>query len=171
MEQNRKIKNEQLTSILCNVLLIVNLLMLLSLAFEKEPAIRYEGSLGREALKERLNECGVVVFVESFDELNKKITRLSLSTKVPEYMASGALIVAIGPKDVGSMEYLADNKVAVCIFESESNKMKNEIEKMLSSDFNRDEYIDRAYDICQNEHSIKSNAECVRNIIFKACDK
>lgn len=41
MEHNRKIKNEQLTSILCNVLLIVNLLMLLSLAFENESLERF----------------------------------------------------------------------------------------------------------------------------------
>lgn len=137
-------------------------------AFEKEPAIRYEGSLGREALKERLNECGVVVFVESFDELNKKITRLSLSTKVPEYMASGALIVAIGPKDVGSMEYLEENKVAVCIFDKEADKIKNRIKEMLSSDFHRNEYINRAYEICKGEHSIKNNAAIVRNIILSA---
>ena len=53
--------------------------------------------------------------VEAFDKKNRKITRLSMSTKISEYVASGAQVLAIGPSDVASMRCLADNRLGLCV--------------------------------------------------------
>ena len=80
---------------------------------EVEGASGYCGSLGQNELIEELNEADILVFVESFDEEEKEKTRFSLSTKVPEYLSLGKPIFAVGPGDIGSMDYLSD--VAACV--------------------------------------------------------
>lgn len=77
-------------------------------------ASEYGGSLNREQLKQRLNTSDMLVFVESFDKEQMEKVRYSLSTKVPEYLSVGKPIIAIGPLEAGSMEYLKD--VACCVY-------------------------------------------------------
>ena len=75
----------------------------------------YFGSLTRDELKCELNAADVLVFVESYEPEQIEKTRLSLSTKVPEYLSAGKPILAVGPKEIGSMEYLSD--VALCAYD------------------------------------------------------
>ena len=84
-------------------------------AFSKIPSIRYGGRLTKEALNARLASCGAVLHVEAFDRKNRKITRLSMSTKISEYLACGAKVIAVGPSDVASMKCLKSNSLALCI--------------------------------------------------------
>lgn len=69
------------------------------------------GRVAGEEVKRVLNEADILVHVESFK--NKYDTKLSLSTKIPEYLSVGKPILAIGPCDIASMQYLMD--VAFCI--------------------------------------------------------
>ncbi len=84
-------------------------------ALSKVPTIHYGGRLTKDELEKRLELCGHVVHVEAFDKKNRKITRLSLSTKISEYVASGAKVLAIGPAEVGSMRCLGDHRLGLCI--------------------------------------------------------
>ena len=74
---------------------------------------RYCGSLNKEELTKKLNQSKVLLFVESFEEKEIEKTKLSLSTKVPEYMSLRKPILAVGPNNIGSMLYLED--VAMCV--------------------------------------------------------
>lgn len=56
--------------------------------------------------------CDVLVFAESFDKKEKRKTWLSFSTKITDYFKSGKLIWAVGPRDVSSVEYLAEHDCA-----------------------------------------------------------
>ncbi len=55
----------------------------------------------------------VVVFVETFDPQISKISRLSFSTKICDYLGSGKCILAAGPSDTASIEYLAEEDAAI----------------------------------------------------------
>lgn len=82
-------------------------------------ASEYCGKLNSAELKEVLNACDLLVHVESFDRKCIEATRLSISTKIPEYLSLGKPVLAIGPQQVASMEYLKD--CAFCI--TNSNKI------------------------------------------------
>ena len=56
----------------------------------------------------------ILVHVESFNLKNKLQVRYSISTKIMDYLCAGRTILAIGPKDIASMEYLRNNEVALC---------------------------------------------------------
>jgi hypothetical protein len=76
-------------------------------------ASRLSGLLGAEAYRRAINGADIAVHVESFDRDQIAVTRLSLSTKIAEYLSLGKPILAIGPAEVASMEYLAS--VAECV--------------------------------------------------------
>lgn len=93
-------------------------------------ASRYCGSLGQKELAKELNDSDVLVHVESFDKKSIESTRLSLSTKIGEYLSLAKPILAVGPKDIASMEFL--NEIAYCI--NEEKHLDKKIEKLLSDD-------------------------------------
>jgi hypothetical protein len=66
-----------------------------------------------------------LIHIESFDKQIISYTRLSISTKIPEYLASGIPILAIGPSNIASIEYLLGNN---CGYISTS-KLKEDIVK------------------------------------------
>ena len=53
-----------------------------------------------------INEADILVHVESFEPESVAITRLSLSTKIPEYLSVAKPLLAIGPSNIASMRYL-----------------------------------------------------------------
>ena len=59
-----------------------------------------------------LDASDIVMFVESLEDMQKYIARLSFSTKVTDYLASGKCILAVGAADIAPIEYLRDNNAA-----------------------------------------------------------
>lgn len=75
----------------------------------------YKGNVvGGELDEERLKS-DVLLLVESFDEQYKSILSTALSTKVPEYLSYGRLIMAWAPHYAWSLDYLKKNEAAYCI--------------------------------------------------------
>ena len=81
----------------------------------KIDTITYGGILSKKDLEEKLKRSGFVVHVEAFDKKNKKITRLSISTKISEYLLCGSKIIAIGPEDIASMNCIKKYNLGICI--------------------------------------------------------
>ena len=134
-------------------------------ALAKVSTIRYGGRLTKEELEHRLRKCEYVVHVEAFDKKNRKITRLSMSTKISEYVASGAKVLAIGPSDVASMRCLEANRLGVCIH----NPSVNHISKALSCNVWSDDYSDNASAFLRSCAS--SNGEQLKEIIANAIEQ
>ena len=77
------------------------------------PGIRYCGSLDREGVGRVQASARFLLLVESSEPAFKERTRYSCSTKIGEYLASGAVVVCVGPADIASVEYLRDNDAAL----------------------------------------------------------
>ena len=58
-----------------------------------------------EDIKQIMREADIVLHVESFDEEQMKLVRLSFSTKITDCMQSGSMMMAIGPEIVASIDY------------------------------------------------------------------
>lgn len=59
------------------------------------------------------NNADILVHAEAFDKYNKSLVRCAISTKIMDYLSVGRCILAIGPSDVSSIEYLTENDVAL----------------------------------------------------------
>lgn len=66
----------------------------------------------------------VGLHLESFDSRFKKFTRLSISTKIPQYMGLGLPILAYSPSDVSSTKYIELNHTGVVINHDLEDKLK-----------------------------------------------
>lgn len=86
-------------------------------AFDAIDNIRFKGAVPASKVHKIQVSSDVLVHVESFDVRSANSTRLSLSTKIPEYMSSGVPIFAYGPEHIASMKYLVDYNLAqTCFF-------------------------------------------------------
>ena len=108
--------------------------------FAKYTFVHYGGFLDSEQLKHQISLSDVVVFAESFDSSVLEFSRLSLSTRIPEFLSSGKPILAVGPSEQGAIQYLEKNNAAFVISEKSKaidviNNLKNSelVQQKLSS--------------------------------------
>ena len=92
-------------------------------------ASEFCGKLNSKQLKKVLNSCDIPVHVESFDRKSIESTRLSISTKISEYLSLGKAVLAIGPHQIASMEYLKDS--AFCI--TNQNNIYSDLKKLFNN--------------------------------------
>lgn len=73
----------------------------------------YMGNLPPERVPDQLCSSDALLFLESSDPGLLSFTRLSVSTKVPQYLASGRPMLIIGPTEQGSVRELRRSPIAV----------------------------------------------------------
>lgn len=117
-------------------------------------ASKFMGSATSKEIDRIRDSAEILVHVESFDKKNKYITRLSVSTKIPEYMASAKCILAIGPKDVASIEYLLEEKVAHVLTSVERGSLDAGVEEILVDSRLRENIAKNALYVARSNHDI-----------------
>jgi hypothetical protein len=113
-----------------------------------------------EEVCKEMDKSDLVLFLESFDRKSIQITRLSFSTKIIDCMQSSAGILAIGPLEIASMDYLAKNNLGYII--SDIEKMDEKLEYLV----NHAEIIQE-----QNEHKVDFAKEYHTNTSQKALNE
>lgn len=73
----------------------------------------FEGSLDAEQVPAALADHQVLVHVESADRSTRNFTRLSLSTKIPQYLAAGRPILSYAPTELASVKHLGRSQSAI----------------------------------------------------------
>ncbi len=79
-----------------------------------------------------VNDSDVVVFVESFYPKYRNVARLSFSTKISDYLASGKCIFAVGPDDSAPIEYFNNEDAA--LVSTDISDIKNVLLKLTNTD-------------------------------------
>lgn len=73
---------------------------------KRHKCINSRGTMPPSSIVQRLSSSAAALFVESAEQRILDYTRLSVSTKVPEYLASLSPIVAVGPRSQSSVSEL-----------------------------------------------------------------
>ncbi|MEB7715531.1 glycosyltransferase family protein [Staphylococcus equorum] len=76
---------------------------------------KFKGKIPNDIVSKVMKEADIVLHVESFEEKEKKITRLSFSTKIVDCLNSGRTLMAIGDEKLASINYLSENDAAIVI--------------------------------------------------------
>jgi len=134
-------------------------------------SIEYGGSLSQEELNEEITKSNILVHVESFNNKAKRITRLSISTKIPEYMASNRCIFAVGPKDVASIKYLRDNNFAKVVDCDDISKIRDSLVEIIKNHTLRKNYCEKAYEAYNLNHHPRITQKSILEIIENICTK
>lgn len=93
----------------------------------------------------------VLVFTESFLPEIIEFTTLSLSTKIPEYLAAGVPMLAYLPESLYSSMFLRRNQVAQVANDMEA--LKNACKKLISNKDLRKQLSENAYQLAEREFS------------------
>lgn len=129
----------------------------------KNSNIVFKGYVEGEDLKLAMVKSDALIHVESNDLINKSLTKLSVSTKIPEYLSTGKLVIGYGPADVASMKLIADNNLGIVI--ENTKDIKNTIE-IVSKDLKLlKEYSNRALEFVKENFDIDKNSAKFKDLI------
>ena len=123
---------------------------------------RIVGQIPQSQVFEEQLRSDVLVFVESFEN---KTARLSFSTKLTDYLSSGRCILAIGPADISSMEYLSSENAAITCFDEEQLKIR--VTELIENPSLIKEYSDNGWDCGKRNHSPENNEALMKKILFR----
>ena len=131
------------------------------------PSIQTQKDLAVETIKlfeplmgekfvEAMQTSDFLVHAESFEEIDKKVTMLSISTKIPEYLLSNRCIVAVGPTKLASISVLEENNLGIVLsdkksIENDARIINNVIENL--DVYNN--YCKKSIDFCKKEFDSK----------------
>lgn len=129
----------------------------------KGNGIRFHGGVPSEEVSRILGAAKYVLHVEAFDENSKSRTRYSLSTKIGEYLQSGACIIAYGPPDISSIKYLKENRAAVVL--SAGNEFPTMLRKLNNQENTYLQFVNYAYQLAEKNHDKQKNDMQMMQII------
>lgn len=125
-----------------------------------ESKINFKGAIEGESLKKAIQSSDILLHVESNDLYYKSLTKLSISTKIPEYLMSGRFILGFGPEDVASMRIISDNQIGKVISSTLSdNQIKIELENIISDFSLRETIGKKGYDFAIQHYDNKKNSK------------
>jgi hypothetical protein len=135
------------------------------------PVSSYKGALNTDELNSTKIRSDVLVHVEAFDRINRHVTRLSISTKIPEYLASGRCILAVGPEDVASMQYLAEYGLGVTVMSDRKSEIKKALKEIMINSETRTRYAEKGVGVARLRHNADKTAESIFQIITSTISK
>lgn len=134
-------------------------------ALRSTPGIHYRGQIDSDEVLRVIGSSRFVIHVESFDPHYIERTRYSLSTKIGDYLASGACLIAFGPSDIASIEYLAENAVGFVLIDP------SDLYYFLRDDSCGTiigQRIERSQSLARRFHSANSNREMLLELLATA---
>jgi len=129
--------------------------------------IHFQGGIPPNLVVEVIKASTIVVHAEALDDVSKRLTKYSLSTKIGDLLGSGVCLFAYGPAEVASIEYLIANDAAcVCTLKDE---LGEKLLKILKDAKLRQHYVSKALDLAALRHDLAINAdlfyEMVRGVV------
>ena len=113
--------------------------------------VQFCGSVSQKMISSIQRKADVLLMVEALAGKHKYDARVSFSTKIVDYLASGKCIIAVGPSDIAPVEYLQENDLAiVCSDISELERIL--LEKLTPS--NMKYYADKCRKFAKKEHNL-----------------
>lgn len=134
----------------------------------EENGIKFHGAIPYTQVINVISEAIAVIHTESFDDENRNFVKYSLSTKIAESLGSGTPLIAFGPSEVASMDYLIQNKAAIVA------TSEYDLEKVYSTLSNPNECIQvikKQLELAEKNHSIESVTSFFKSTISRCVDK
>ncbi len=127
-----------------------------------ENGCEFKGWISGEEYFKALQTAHIGVHVESFDENMIRRTKMSISTKIADYLGAGKCIFAIGPDEVASMQHIKD--VAVCV--NDASELLEKVSQIAESADLRRDYQKKAKEYGEKNHNIEKIGSAVREIVL-----
>lgn len=130
-------------------------------ALNIENASKIMGFVESEKVAEIQSAADILIHVEAMDLKNKLLVRQSFSTKLVDYFKSARPILAVGPKDVASIDHLIRNDCAIV-----ADNKQELVEKLTECINNKNKLTEiavKGYECGKKHH----NKESIYNLLYE----
>ncbi len=114
--------------------------------------------------EEALLNSHILLHVEAFDEESIDLVKHSISTKIPDSLASGVPLMAYGPESIASIEHLRSNQCA--IIATSRDELEDALKKAFFDENIRNTVVLKAMETAKKYHSNKDNGDLLRQILL-----
>ena len=121
-------------------------------------------AVSHENISEVYDGADVLIHVETESPMLLGFFKYSISTKIPEYLATGKPVMFFGPKQLGLYEYLSENNAAYVA--SNKDELIKELKRITIRE-GQEEILLNAVNLARKNHS----ATTAREILAKAFEK
>lgn len=121
-----------------------------------------------DAYRKWLREADIVVIAYNFDAATKRYIRYSMANKLPECLASGAVLLAHGPADAASIHYIQQHDLGMVVAEEDEELIEKALLFLLHNPERRQEISQAARDFVIDHHNLVSLHQKLRSIISEA---
>lgn len=133
---------------------------------QKNPHVRYMGSVPYSDVLKRMGESDITVVVEGFAEKDVELSRYSLSTKAADALASGCAILAYGSPECGVIDYLrSTNAAQVC---TDPALLQESITELFQNPDTQRRYYDAQISVTEKNHNLPASCRISRAVIETA---
>lgn len=134
--------------------------------FNEYNTTKFEGSIKSKEVSDTLKKASLLVHIESFDKNFANYTRLSLSTKIPLYMASGKPILGYGPGNLASMQHIIKAKAGEIVSNNGTDELLKTIQNLIKETGKLNNYSQNGFAYALKFHSKSFNINNLRNILI-----
>jgi hypothetical protein len=123
-------------------------------------------------VKKKINDYDVLLHVESFLDDDSLFTRLSVSTKIPQYMAASRPILAYGPGTLSSIRYVERTGSGLVVSEEQDrHNLDTVISQLILSPSLRSEVGQQGFLTAQKYHNAFKERIRFHETLFDASNK
>jgi glycosyltransferase involved in cell wall biosynthesis len=131
-------------------------------------SVTMAGSLKLDHVADVLKGGHILVHVETFKKNIRRYTRLSISTKIPQYMASGRPLLSYGPGEVASCCFIEKNECGLVVGVQDKSELITALRKLLQDSTLRARLGAKAWATAQQRFNAREVRERFRSVIAQA---
>ena len=129
----------------------------------------YHGKIDKRQIKAIQDDADILLFVESLTKKDRFKARMSFSTKLVDYFASGKCIFAIGDKNIAPIMYLKNHDAAIiatCV-----KDIKIQLNRMIDNQWLLKEYSIKSFECGLKNHNKETIDNCFIKTMIIASNK
>lgn len=134
----------------------------------EENGLHYCGSVSASEIERLLGRSRFLIITEAFDKKSARRTKYSLSTKIAESLCSGACLLAYGPAQIASIDYLQKHNAARILHSAD--ELPAALQELNGRPDVYEQYVSAARELAAQCHEQKTNDAIMRGIFRKAIE-
>lgn len=135
------------------------------------PFIQYMESVDQNEIINEMYKYDMLIHAESFEREMTHKTRLSISTKIPEYLATGKPIFGVGPSTLSSIKYLKSSTDSFILEDLSDASIKKTLIEIYNSKENFASIGEKNIIFAKENHSIEKERSKVKKVILDSVYK
>ena len=136
---------------------------------QSNEGIRFHGAVPGHEVAGIIRKSKAVIHTESFDPVIREQVRYSLSTKIADCLASGTGLLAYGPPEAASMDYLIRNEAAFAATARE--ELPEVLNRLFSDEAEYRRITGNAKALARKNHAPEMTRETIRITLAEAAEK